>query len=80
MLDYTVQDLEQTVGAAIGLSDDRVTLLMGRLRYLSLSLHGINGAFSGNGSKTVIPAKVTGKFSIRYILLSCKFPFATLIG
>lgn len=42
---------------------------MGRMRYPSLSLHGIEGAFSAPGAKTVIPAKVSGKFSIRYALL-----------
>lgn len=40
---------------------------MGRMRYPSLSLHGIEGAFSGAGSKTVIPATVHGKFSIRLV-------------
>jgi len=39
---------------------------MGRMRMPSLSLHGIEGAFYGAGAKTVIPAKVSGKFSIRY--------------
>ncbi|KAL7479549.1 hypothetical protein ACHAW6_005279 [Cyclotella cf. meneghiniana] len=42
-------------------------LLMARWRYPSLSLHGIEGAFSGAGTKTVIPAKVIGKFSIRLV-------------
>uniref|UniRef100_A0A8C5MAR7 Carnosine dipeptidase 1 n=1 Tax=Leptobrachium leishanense TaxID=445787 RepID=A0A8C5MAR7_9ANUR len=36
-------------------------------RYPSLSIHGIEGAFSDTGSKTVIPSKVTGKFSIRQV-------------
>jgi Cys-Gly metallodipeptidase DUG1 len=36
------------------------------MREPSLSLHGIEGAFYGVGAKTVIPAKVSGKFSIRY--------------
>lgn len=45
---------------------------MSRMREPSLSLHGIEGAFYGAGAKTVIPAKVTGKFSIRYAdLLTC---------
>jgi hypothetical protein len=30
-------------------------------------MHGIAGAFSGAGSKTVIPHKVAGKFSIRLV-------------
>ncbi len=38
---------------------------MGRMRMPSLSLHGIEGAFYGPGAKTVIPASVSGKFSIR---------------
>ena len=40
---------------------------MHRWRYPSLSLHGIEGAFSGSGAKTVIPRKVNGKFSIRLV-------------
>lgn len=38
---------------------------MGRMRNPSLSLHGIVGASSGVETKTVIPARVTGKFSLR---------------
>ena len=30
-------------------------------------MHGVEGAFSGTGAKTVIPAKVIGKFSIRTV-------------
>jgi Cys-Gly metallodipeptidase DUG1 len=36
-------------------------------RYPTLSLHGIEGAFHSAGAKTVIPAKVIGKFSIRTV-------------
>lgn len=32
-----------------------------------MSIHGIEGAFSDPGTKTVIPAKVTAKFSIRQV-------------
>ena len=42
-------------------------VLMHRWRYPVLSLHGIEGAFDGFGSKTVIPRKVIGKFSIRIV-------------
>ncbi|KAJ8925107.1 hypothetical protein NQ315_001288 [Exocentrus adspersus] len=42
-------------------------LLMHRWRHPSLSIHGIEGAFSEPGQKTVIPRKVTGKFSIRIV-------------
>lgn len=61
--------MEHSAGAKIALSDDKATVLMGRMREPSLSLHGIEGAFSAAGAKTVIPAKVSGKFSIRYVLL-----------
>jgi len=40
---------------------------MNNWRYPSLSIHGIEGAFSGSGFKTVIPGKVIGKFSIRLV-------------
>ena len=36
-------------------------------RYPSLSVHGIEGAFNELGEKTVIPARVVGKFSIRLV-------------
>jgi hypothetical protein len=68
-LDYSIKDVEQSAGAPIALSDDKVEVLMGRMRMPSLSLHGIEGAFYGSGAKTVIPAKVSGKFSIRYAAL-----------
>lgn len=42
-------------------------VLMHRWRYPTLSLHGIQGAFDGVGSKTVIPGKVIGKFSLRIV-------------
>lgn len=49
------------------LHEDKKTLLMHRWRYPTCSLHGIEGAFSGPGAKTVIPAKVVGKFSLRLV-------------
>lgn len=42
-------------------------LLQHRWRFPSLSIHGIEGAFSEPGCKTVIPRKVIGKFSIRIV-------------
>ncbi|KAI0768250.1 hypothetical protein BD413DRAFT_614581 [Trametes elegans] len=66
-LDYTIADLDESTGAHIGLSDDVVELLMGRMRWPSLSLHGIEGAYAGQGIKTIIPASVSGKFSIRTV-------------
>ncbi|KAJ7482464.1 hypothetical protein FB451DRAFT_1393808 [Mycena latifolia] len=55
-LDYSIADVEVR----------RVQVLMGRMRLPSFSLHGIEGAFAGPGAKTVIPAEVGGKFSIRF--------------
>lgn len=66
-LDYSIADIEDAVGAPIALSSNKVDVLMGRMRNCSLSLHGIEGAFYGAGAKTVIPAKVGGKFSIRCV-------------
>jgi Cys-Gly metallodipeptidase DUG1 len=66
-LDYSIADIEEAAGASIALSSDKVSVLMGRMRSPSLSIHGIEGAFSGPGGKTVIPAKVSGKFSIRLV-------------
>lgn len=61
-LDSTVKTVSDKL-----LHDDKKSLLMHRWRYPSLSLHGIEGAFSGPGGKTVIPSKVIGKFSIRLV-------------
>jgi len=66
-LDYAISDVEEAAGSATALSSDKVEVLMGRMRLPSLSIHGIEGAFSGAGGKTVIPAKVSGKFSIRLV-------------
>jgi len=66
-LDYDIKDVEEAAGAPIAISSDKATVLMGRMRYPSLSLHGIEGAFYGAGAKTVIPASVSGKFSIRLV-------------
>ncbi|KAK7059796.1 CNDP dipeptidase [Favolaschia claudopus] len=66
-LDYSIADVEAAAGGKIALSQEKTTVLMGRMRLPSLSLHGIEGAFAGPGAKTVIPAKVGGKFSIRLV-------------
>ncbi|EER19394.1 Cytosolic nonspecific dipeptidase, putative [Perkinsus marinus ATCC 50983] len=55
------------VGGMPLLFNNSTDILMGRSRYPSLSLHGIEGAFSGAGGKTVIPRTVIGKFSIRTV-------------
>ncbi|KAF0992266.1 hypothetical protein HZS_885 [Henneguya salminicola] len=45
----------------------KIDILTHRWRYPTLSIHGIEGAFSKQGAKTVIPSKVIGKFSIRIV-------------
>jgi len=49
------------------LEADKKLLLMKRWRHPTLSIHGIEGAFSGSGAKTVIPAEAIGKFSLRLV-------------
>eukprot|EP00812_Abedinium_dasypus_P011724 NODE_526_length_1497_cov_340.768377.p1 GENE.NODE_526_length_1497_cov_340.768377~~NODE_526_length_1497_cov_340.768377.p1 ORF type:complete len:469 (+),score=149.47 NODE_526_length_1497_cov_340.768377:3-1409(+) len=46
---------------------DEEATLMHLWRMPSLSLHGIEGAHAAPGSKTVIPGRVAGKFSIRLV-------------
>lgn len=64
---FTMDNLYESLGSKTAIFDDKERTLMGRWRYPSLSLHGIEGAFSAPGAKTVIPAKVIGKFSIRTV-------------
>ena len=66
-IDFSLSELQDAVGAATNIKPTIQETLMARWRYPSLSLHGIEGAFSGTGAKTVIPAKVCGKFSIRTV-------------
>ncbi|XP_016069102.1 PREDICTED: beta-Ala-His dipeptidase [Miniopterus natalensis] len=49
------------------LYDTKEEILMHLWRFPSLSIHGIEGAFDEPGTKTVIPGRVTGKFSIRLV-------------
>merc|ERR1712128_172223 len=68
-IDFDPEEYRTNIGAPGHLmhKDDKKKTLMARWRYPSLSLHGIQGAFSDAGAKTVIPRKVIGKFSIRIV-------------
>jgi nonspecific dipeptidase len=67
-IDFDVGDYCKDAGVSHLLTkQDKTKTLQARWRYPSLSLHGIQGAFDGAGAKTVIPRKVTGKFSIRIV-------------
>lgn len=50
-LDYSIDDVEHGAGGAVALSSDKIDVLMGRMRYPSLSVHGIEGAHYGPGAK-----------------------------
>jgi Cys-Gly metallodipeptidase DUG1 len=66
-ISFTMDNLYESLGAQTNIHPDKESTLMARWRYPSLSIHGIEGAFSQPGAKTVIPAKVIGKFSIRTV-------------
>lgn len=66
-IDFECDELKCDVGCKKLIRTDKKKTLMRRWRFPSLSLHGIQGAFDSAGSKTVIPGKVTGKFSIRLV-------------
>lgn len=53
--------------------------LQHRWRYPSLSIHGVQGSFDGEGCKTVIPKKVIGKFSIRLVPHQTPEPIEVLV-
>ncbi|XP_046413726.1 cytosolic non-specific dipeptidase isoform X1 [Neodiprion fabricii] len=67
-IEFDVDEFRTQVGTSrLAHNEDKTQLLMHRWRYPSLSLHGIEGAFSEPGAKTVIPRTVIGKFSIRIV-------------
>ncbi|CAG5115314.1 unnamed protein product [Candidula unifasciata] len=66
-LTLTTRTMQKILGPKKLLKDNKAEVLMARWRHPSLSIHGIEGAFSAPGAKTVIPRKVIGKFSIRLV-------------
>ena len=66
-ISYTMDNLYESLGSKTSIFEDKQSTLMARWRYPSLSVHGVEGAYSAPGAKTVIPAKVIGKFSIRTV-------------
>ncbi|KAI2624996.1 cytosolic non-specific dipeptidase [Hypoxylon sp. NC1633] len=64
---FTMETLHDSLGSKTTIFEDKKATLMARWRYPSLSVHGVEGAFSAPGAKTVIPARVIGKFSIRTV-------------
>ncbi|OWF54759.1 cytosolic non-specific dipeptidase-like isoform X2 [Mizuhopecten yessoensis] len=66
-IDFSPEEYQQDTGCHALIHDNKQDILMHRWRYPSLSIHGIEGAFSDTGAKTVIPRKVIGKFSVRLV-------------
>ncbi len=66
-INFDMSDIYNAVGSKTTIHSTEKDALMARWRFPSLSLHGIEGAFYSPGAKTVIPAKVIGKFSIRTV-------------
>ncbi|XP_051879011.1 cytosolic non-specific dipeptidase-like isoform X2 [Pristis pectinata] len=66
-IDFDIEEYCKDVGTCQLLHSTEEQILMHQWRYPSLSLHGIEGAFAGTGTKTVIPKNVSGKFSIRLV-------------
>ncbi|XP_075069328.1 beta-Ala-His dipeptidase-like isoform X2 [Mixophyes fleayi] len=64
-IDFDMEEHKNNTEVNTFLYNNKEEILQHLWRYPSLSIHGIEGAFSGTGSKTVIPSKVIGKFSIR---------------
>uniref|UniRef100_A0A4X2LX85 Carnosine dipeptidase 1 n=1 Tax=Vombatus ursinus TaxID=29139 RepID=A0A4X2LX85_VOMUR len=66
-IDLNLEEYQNNSQVERFLFDTKEEILMHLWRYPSLSIHGIEGAFHEPGAKTVIPAQVIGKFSIRLV-------------
>ncbi|XP_051922404.1 cytosolic non-specific dipeptidase [Hippocampus zosterae] len=66
-IQFDLESYMSKIGVSQLMYNNKVDLLAHRWRYPTVSIHGIEGAFSDPGTKTVIPAKVIAKFSIRQV-------------
>ncbi|CAG8448886.1 15812_t:CDS:10 [Funneliformis mosseae] len=66
-IEFKLEELQSAIESKTNIYDNETQTLQARWRYPSLSIHGIEGAFSAPGVKTVLPCKVSGKFSIRSV-------------
>jgi len=66
-IDFCMTEYQTSIGCNKLVHGAKADALQARWRFPSLSIHGIEGAFYEPGAKTVIPRKVTGKFSIRLV-------------
>uniref|UniRef100_A0A7N9ALL8 Uncharacterized LOC113122430 n=1 Tax=Mastacembelus armatus TaxID=205130 RepID=A0A7N9ALL8_9TELE len=66
-IQFDIDNYKKKIGVSQLMYSNKVDLLAHMWRYPTVSIHGIEGAFSDPGTKTVIPSKVTAKFSIRQV-------------
>ncbi|XP_068093178.1 beta-Ala-His dipeptidase isoform X2 [Hyperolius riggenbachi] len=66
-IDFDIEELKNNTEVNQFLYSTKEEILQHLWRYPCLSIHGIEGAFAASGTKTVIPSKVIGKFSIRQV-------------
>ncbi|KAM6088034.1 beta-Ala-His dipeptidase [Chlamydotis macqueenii] len=66
-IEFDLEEHKNNNGVKKFLYGTKEEILLHLWHYPSLSIHGIEGAFHEPGIKTVIPAKVIGKFSIRQV-------------
>ena len=67
-IEFNISEYKKSIGySSKWENEDSAKVLMNLWRYPSLTIHGIEGAFYGPGAKTVIPAKVIGKVSMRLV-------------
>lgn len=67
-IDFKPEDIKMLEDKETGnilVTEEKTKLLMNRMRFPSLSLHGIFGG--AEPGMTIIPAKVAGEFSIRFV-------------
>lgn len=66
-IEFDLDHYKNKIGVTQLMYNNKVDLLAHLWRHPTVSIHGIEGAFADPGTKTVIPAKVTAKFSIRQV-------------
>jgi nonspecific dipeptidase len=66
-IDFEPEHFRAEINAKALRFPDKESILKARWRFPTCSIHGVEGAWSGAGAKTVIPAKVIGKISLRIV-------------
>lgn len=66
-INFNLETFKKSLGVERLPVEDPKKVMMNLWRNPTLSIHGIEGAFSGPGGKTVIPGKVTAKVSMRLV-------------